>query len=696
MDVARKDSSVFMADSIMRSVIANASRYQNLLERSETEIYIKGHTRILKKNRLLPYAHHVFPVMRKPRNSVFEMVSNTTFEPPDVFVHNIEAVNGSTIPNNQIRDEISGFLNMNVYSSTAFDNAIIMPVARNAHRFYTFRIMDVKETTGLKIYRIRFLPKQMSQKLISGDLYVVDNVWTIDKIDLSGRHDFADYHLVVTYGRGYNRFNLPETADLEIRYRLLGNVILNTYHTKFDYKSIVWSEEGPERNLRRSSLDLTKYYRLSSDTIPIITDSAFWQTKRDIHLSPEEKELYERMKEEKGKKAPADTTKTQFLDLTERLSNSIRFNWKTANFRYSGILNPFQLGYSRSNGVTYRQRLRINKRFADSKELYVRPEVGFLFGRKEVYFKVYNEWLYKPERMGALSLLIGNGNVSYSSEMIKTIGEMDNTINFDSLNLQFYRHYFIELKNRFELSNGFQLTAGITYNFRNPVKKYSDEKIGNGIIEMINEKYNDFTPSVGFIFTPRQYYRMDGKRKEYVYSYYPTFSVEFSRAIPGIMNSDGDFARIEMDIHQNVPLGLLRNLNYHLSGGLYTKNKSRYFADFQYFTRRNFPDTWDDQIGGVFNLLRREWFNASDKYVQAHLMYESPFLLLPALSKKFGSKYVFSERVYYSQLWTPAKPSYTEVGYGIGNHIFNIATFVSFDRWKYERIGVKFAFELFD
>ena len=43
----------------------------------------------------------------------------------------------------------------------------------------------------------------------------------------------------------------------------------------------------------------------------------------------------------------------------------------------------------------------------------------------------------------------------------------------------------------------------------------------------------------------------------------------------------------------------------------------------------------------------------------------------------------------------PVKPSYTEIGYGFGNHIFNVAAFVGFDKLKYDGIGFKFAFELF-
>lgn len=689
-------------DSIMKMVIANAERYQNLLESSEAEIYIKGHTEILKRNRLFRYAYHVFPVSRRAQDMVFEMISNSKFEPPNLFTHTIEAINGSSIPNSKKQQEAVSFLNMNVYASTAFNDEILMPLAKNAFKYYTYEWKDSQDTAGLTIHRIRFLPKQLSQKLISGDLYVVDKVWTIDKVEMSGRYDFSDFHLIVTYGRGYNRFNLPETADLYIRYKLLGNAIANTYHSKFDYKSVVWSEKGPNRDTRKSSLDLTGYYRLSSDSVPIIIDTAYWQTKRDIPLSPDEKNLYEHITDKRLQDVSKDsvtspTPAMQYLELTEKLTNTIRMDYKSTRIRYSGLLNPFQLGYSGSNGITYRQRLRINKRYSNGQELYFRPEVGYLFGRKELYFKALGEWTYKPERLGAVSLLVGNGNQSYSSEMMRYIKEaLADSIRIEDLNLQCFKHYYVELKNRCELSNGFLLYTSLTYNHRRPVEKISNWQVGEDVIEIINEDYNDFTPAIGFSYTPRQYYQMDGKKKEYVYSYYPTLSVEFSRAIPDVLDSDGDFGRIEVDLHQNISLGLLRRFNYHVSGGVYTKNKSRYFADFRYFTKRNFPDTWDDQIGGIFNLLRREYFNASDKYVQAHVMYQSPFIFLPAFSKKFGSKYVFSERLYLSQLWTPIKPNYTEIGYGIGNHLFNIAAFVSFDDFKYQRFGVRFSFELFE
>lgn len=179
-----------------------------------------------------------------------------------------------------------------------------------------------------------------------------------------------------------------------------------------------------------------------------------------------------------------------------------------------------------------------------------------------------------------------------------------------------------------------------------------------------------------------------------MYSYYPTITVEVARAIPNILNSNGDYCRVEANVQQAISFGLSRELSYNISGGLFTDQKSIYFADFRFFGQSFFPDRWSEEMGGRFHLLKREWYNASDKYIQGHFMYESPFILLH-LFKQGISRYILSERFYIGQLWTPVLNSYTEIGYGIGNHIFNIAGFVSFKGNKQQRIGLRFAFELF-
>ena len=116
------------------------------------------------------------------------------------------------------------------------------------------------------------------------------------------------------------------------------------------------------------------------------------------------------------------------------------------------------------------------------------------------------DWEYLPEKKGILSLSIGNGNQSYSSAIMKEINEQlkDSTFNFDDLNLEYFKHYYAEIRNNIELFNGFQLWTGVSYHRRIPVKKKSDiSNPGEGIEEIINDNYHDFTPVVGFSYTPR-------------------------------------------------------------------------------------------------------------------------------------------------------------------------------------------------
>lgn len=680
------------ADSIMRVVTSKASYYANAISKYEAEIYIKGQAEILKKNALIRFAHHIFPVDRKTQNMMFEMVCGSKFESPNSFQYTVDAINGNSIPNKQKQQEVMTFLNLNIYSPFIYNNAIIMPLARNAFKYYNYNLEDIIESNGSKIYKIRFLPKQWSQKLMSGDIWIRDDMWSIEGVDFNGRLDFAQFNLKMKFGGDLQPFILPEKADLNLRYQVLGNVVECNYHSSFCFKEIEWIVEDLEEK-KRKPLDLTKYYTLATDSIPVILDSLYWEEKRDVPLNTDENRLLKTISNPQSDRIDS----IKYLDVTDHLTNSMSFNYRNARIKYSGILNPLQLGYSARNGITYKQQLRINKTYPNGQMLYIRPEIGYLFKRKEWFYKLKSEWLYKPEKKGGVSMVIANGNNSYSSQMMKVVNQhlKDSTFNFDDLNLKYFRHYYGTLKHETELAHGLLLSSAVTYHRRVPVKSKLEMDPGDDVEDLLNDKYIDFVPSIGISYTPRQFYRMIGRKKEYVYSYYPTFSLEYAHGIPNVLKSSGNYSRAELDIHQTLPIGMFSKINYHASGGIYFMAKSTYFADFNYFARSNFPDSWSDKIGGVFHLLDRRWFNASDKYLQAHIMYESPFILLQAF-KREASKHVLSERLYLGQLWTPALPSYTEFGYGIGNHLFNIAVFVGFERWEYQRIGFKFAFELFN
>ena len=157
------------------------------------------------------------------------------------------------------------------------------------------------------------------------------------------------------------------------------------------------------------------------------------------------------------------------------------------------------------------------------------------------------------------------------------------------------------------------------------------------------------------------------------------------------MGSTSEYNRVELDISQNIPIGLMNSLQYHVGAGMFVNQKTEYFADFVYFSKNNFPENWDDGLGGNFNILSRDLYNASDSYIQAHIMFETPFLILKNI--RFISDFADKERIYLSTLYTPQIISYTELGYGIGNRFFNAGLFTSFHKTKFRQVGVRAAFE---
>ena len=205
---------------------------------------------------------------------------------------------------------------------------------------------------------------------------------------------------------------------------------------------------------------------------------------------------------------------------------------------------------------------------------------------------------------------------------------------------------------------------------------------------------NDFEPFIGLTYTPRQHYWMDGYRKEYLYSAFPTFRLELGKGIYGVMGSHSDYWRLETGLNQTLRLGLSERLSYNFSSGFYFETRYNYFANFRYFAKQYFPEPWRDRFGGIFHLLSSDWYYASERYVQAHCMYEAPFILLHFIKPR-THRYIVSERFYLSQLWTPVKPNHTEMGYGVGNDLLNVALFLGFDKFKYQGAGLKLSLELF-
>ncbi len=697
------------ADSIMSNVISFASVYENIISEYKADFYVKGGVNIRKKNHLLRYVPTMFRLKKGVREYLMEMYSDLHFTAPDIYDQKVKAAVGTSSEFWELDGRLADYFHINIYSSTILYNKLLSPLAPNAMKYYSYKVDSIIKDNGGIRYKISFTPKIKSFQLVNGYMIVSDKVWSVREIRLIGRSELLKINLLMRLGDvGKANEFLPVHYDADATFRFLGNVIDCKYIALLNYNEIKKKFLASKLfDPIKNKYDLTGSYNLHCDTNACHTDSLFFTNIRPIPLSAHEENLYRKyfLSQDTLKRNKREGNKTlEFWgQLGDVLTNRYTVDFaKLGSVRCSPLVNPFLLSYGASNGVSYRQEFKYTALFRNDRLLRVTPKLGYNFKRKEFYWSINSDFDYWPRKRSSLHINIGNGNRIYSSDILDDLKSIpDSIFDFNQIHLDYFNDLYLKLRHSWEITNGLLLDVGFSIHKRTEVNRSNFDSLKNvvsrsssDIISQLHHTYSSFAPHVRLAWTPGQYYYMDGARKVNLHSKYPTFSMDWERGIGGIFNSSGRYESIEFDMQHHMSLGLLRDFYYRFGWGAFTNQKEMFFVDFTNFTRSNLPVGWNDEIGGVFQLLDSRWYNSSRKYFRGHLVYESPFLLLNHILNP--SQNILTERLYLNGLVVPHLKPYLEAGYGIGTHIFDFGVFVSFANWKYNEFGCKFTFELFN
>ena len=702
------------ADSILNNVMTFAPFYEKLVTDYRADLYIKGTMDIKRKNFILRYVPSMFRLQKGVRQYMVETYSDLHFTAPNIYDQKVKASVG-TVHNSRGVPGMLEYFNINLYSSTLLYDRLLSPLAKNGRKYYKYLIDSIMGGTDNRQYKIRFIPKSKSDQLVGGYMIVSSDVWSVREIRFSGRSELLLFSCLIKMGGvGEDDEFLPVSYNVEGQFNFLGNRINGVYVASLNYHDIVleenqneWKEKVRARTKGKSKYDLSDSYNLQCETASYHTDSAYFETLRPIPLSESERKLYEEdaLRKDTIQRNIKPKSKSQVFwgQVGDVLISDYKLNLSNlGSVKCSPIINPFLLSYSGSNGLSYRQSFKYNRLFKHDRLLRVVPKLGYNFTRKEFYWSVNSEFNYLPEKMGTFLVDFGNGNRIYSSDVLDDLKAIpDSVFDFNQIHLDYFYDLYFNFRHSIEIINGLELSVGFSTHRRKAVKPSklvpltkSLELPNEDIQGKIRNTYLSFAPRVRLEWTPCLYYYMNGHRKINLRSKYPTFSIDWERGIKGVFGSTGQYERLEFDLQHHIPLGLMRNIYYRFGFGMFTNQKEMYFVDFNNFTRSNLPEGWNDEIGGVFQLLDRRWYNASRKYIRGHFTYEAPFLLLKHLIKY--TRYVQNERLYASILSVPHLQPYIELGYGIGTHIFDFGVFVGSENWRYTEVGCKFTFELFN
>ncbi len=692
------------ADSVIERVMTFAPFYETIVSDYRASLYIKGKMDIQKHNFILRYVPSMFRLQKGVNEYLLETYSDLHYTAPNIYDQKVKASQG-TVRGNRGLPGLLEYFNVNIYSSSLLnDERLLSPLAKNGRKYYRYQIDSVMGDHNNPDYRIRFIPRTKSDQLVGGYMIVSGNVWSVREIRFSGRSELITFTCRIKMGEvGKKNEFLPVRYDMEALFKFLGNRVGGNYTASLDYKSIELKEKKTRRK-EKKKYNLSESFSLKCDTNAYKTDASTFAVMRHIPLEESEKKLYRDYKLRRDTATVRKPSKSQTFwgTMGDLMLEDYKFNWSNiGSVRFSPFINPLLFSYSGSNGLSYRQDFRYNRLFAGDKVLRVVPKLGYNFTRKEFYWSVNADFEYWPQKRGFFRLNVGNGNRIYSSKVLDELKAMpDSIFDFNQIHLDYFKDLYFNFRHTLEVVNGLDIGLGFSAHKRTAVKPSRFVIIGDypmpppEFMERFKNTYISFAPRIRVEWTPRLYYYMNGKRKINLRSFYPTFSVDYERGFKGVFKSTGEYERIEFDLQHRIRLGLMRNICYRFGCGAFTNQNELYFVDFVNFSRRNLPVGWNDEIGGVFQLLDGRWYNSSRRYVRGHFTYEAPFLALRHLMKY--TRYVQNERIYVSALSMPHLHPYMEVGYGVGTHIFDFGVFVSSENWRFGKIGCKFTFELFN
>ena len=693
--------SELQTDTILMRAMSSAAKYNELVESYSAEVYTRSYVETVEKNILYKYTHLIPQfVLHDPHSdeALIETISNFRFDYPNNYVHDIQHVKGTLTRQRDIDLIPFKLLNINIYGETTNDESLFMPIRFSTAKYYNYELYQTFTENNKTYYNIHFTPIYENPKLLKGSFIIEKGTWRVIFFRGEGVDIFSDFSFELTMGNEWVTNYLPVSFTIFQTTSYLGNVLAGRHLANIEYNEI----QLRETQEKERSLNISDFYKVRLDSVPVRGDTAFWNSYRPIPLQEREKDVIEdfnRKQKEKAEKIKnGDSTVNLGIaqQMAQRMVMNSRYKYKSTKIGYSGLLNPLMLGYSSRDGITYRQKLSFNIDLRRNRTIKIDAFAGYMFRDKEFFTDLSTTFNYEPMHLGSLTLSIGNGNPTYSSMFVDQIQDSlkNRGLSFEDIALPYYKDYYFKIFNSIEITNGLLFQTGIDYHIRRGesiTPKLRSNKDDMQPIENLFGTRRSFAPFVRFSWTPQQYYRFEGRQKIYVRSKFPTFKVELSRSFQDILGSTSEYNRVEFDISQSIPIGLMHSLHYHVGAGTFINQKTEYFADFVYFSRKNFPENWNDKLGGGFNLLGRDLYNASDSYVQAHLMFETPFLILKNIP--FISDFADKERIYLSHLHTPYINSYIEAGYGIGNRFFNLGVFGAMHKTDFRKIGIRAAFE---
>lgn len=292
------------AYAVMRRVIANAPYFRRQLKSYTAGTYLKGTGKMKEIPAILKLSKEVRKESKEVLGKLFVMEDQreVQFVAPSTWKSRVKAYSSSFPENIQIDLNLT---TINLYTPDLFGK--VSPLSSGAFSYYRFQLDGCYVEGEHVVNKIKVLPRKNNPKLLSGYLYIIEDVWCVSAADLTFQGGGLQGAIKVTCKEIQPSVFLPTSISMEASFDRLGVKAEATYLSAIHYAKIEVNPPLPglpmeqERSVAKRTVPKSKQQQKLTEQIEKLS------SKNDLTI----REAYQLSKLVSRSVAEADTLRSK-------------------------------------------------------------------------------------------------------------------------------------------------------------------------------------------------------------------------------------------------------------------------------------------------------------------------------------------------------------------------------------------------
>ncbi|MDT0621780.1 DUF5686 and carboxypeptidase regulatory-like domain-containing protein [Croceitalea vernalis] len=586
-------------------------------------------------------------------------------------------------------------VNFSFYGNTVeFGNQLISPIADNAFNYYRYRLIGTfYDDHNNLINQIKVIPKRSKDRVFTGDIYIVENKWSIYAADfkvtglqtqilpadtISLTQDFIYSKVDDTY--------LKVLQSIDFQYGIFG--FKGNGRFTAGYKNYKLNPEFEKKDFTNEVLSFADNANKK--------DSLYWNKVRAVPLTLEEQNDYQ------IKDSLEVIRKSQkYLDSVDAVGNKLNLGSLLFGYTYSNtfkekfftLTTPFAntqfntvQGWNGGFGFDY---LKLNK----EKGTRLNLATSFNYGLSEKRFRPKGSLSYRFNNFSRPFLSFSAGSEAKQFNNTNPITPFGNTfvsLLFEKNFAKFYERNFSEVFYSQEITNGIYAFLNLGFEDRQALFNTTDyvlfgsdnseytsnnplnpDDFENSAVEAHNIFKFSFTTRIRF---NQKYLNYPDGKFNYSEDRYPTLLLGYEKGFASNTSSN-NFDQFKIRLYQNFDVANKGRFAYNFRAGTFLNGENISFIDYQHFNGNRTRITRGNYLNSFF-LLPYYNFSTNKNYFEGHLEHNFKGFIMQKipLLNKLNAHLILSGKI----LATTANQPYSEFGIALGNLGWNKFRFLRF------------------